>query len=58
MLSWRIIGVTTGHSNATSNPASISIGRSSRRRNFHHDGARAALLCVRAGDEARTHDIG
>ena len=36
MLSWRIIGVAAGHSNAMSNPASITMGRSSRRRSFHH----------------------
>jgi hypothetical protein len=31
MLSWRIIGVAAGHSNARSNPASISMNRSSTR---------------------------
>jgi hypothetical protein len=30
MLSWRIIGVAARHSNTTSNPASISMNRSSK----------------------------
>src|SRR5579864_7342567 len=38
MLSWRIIGVAAGHSKATSNPASISMGRSSK----SHDPAYAS----------------
>src|SRR5271169_279557 len=56
MLSWRIIGVAAGHSKATSNPASISMGRSSKSRDADYASPSAWGRADRGGWERFASD--